>query len=136
MVDVEILGCFQIALKCKSNIDILALKQHDCFIFFLIRLFQPVQYGTKPEGRLAAITSTAGQRPPTSSPSTSTSVSTTSQSAQTRGKSPVTIATTTATSHGKTISGLEASKAQEILFSQWLQDSRRCHLTSVFQRQT
>ncbi|XP_045890279.1 E1A-binding protein p400 isoform X3 [Micropterus dolomieu] len=64
-----------------------------------MRLFQPVQYGTKPEGRLAAITGAAGQRPPTSSPVTSTSASTTSQSAQTRGKSPVTTATTTATSH-------------------------------------
>ncbi|XP_074494783.1 E1A-binding protein p400 isoform X3 [Sebastes fasciatus] len=64
-----------------------------------MRLFQPVQYGTKPEGRLAAITSTVGQRPPTSSPATSTSVSTTNQSAQTRGKPPVTTATTTATSH-------------------------------------
>lgn len=72
----------------------------DCL---LIRLFQPVQYGTKPEGRLAAITSAAGQRPPTSSPTTSTPVSTTSQSAQVRGKSPVTIATTTAASHGKTM---------------------------------
>ncbi|XP_028435183.1 E1A-binding protein p400 isoform X4 [Perca flavescens] len=65
-----------------------------------MRLFQPVQYGTKPEGRLAAITSAAGQRPLTSSPATSTSVSTTNQSAQARGKSPVTTATTTATSHG------------------------------------
>ncbi|XP_029294792.1 E1A-binding protein p400 isoform X3 [Cottoperca gobio] len=64
-----------------------------------MRLFQPVQYGTKPEGRLAAITSTPGQRPPTSSPVTTTSVSTTNQTAQTRGKSPVTTATTTATSH-------------------------------------
>ncbi|XP_044051497.1 E1A-binding protein p400 isoform X4 [Siniperca chuatsi] len=64
-----------------------------------MRLFQPVQYGTKPEGRLAAITSAAGQRPPTSSPATSTSASTTSQTAQTRDKSPVTTATTTATSH-------------------------------------
>uniref|UniRef100_A0A8C9X721 E1A binding protein p400 n=1 Tax=Sander lucioperca TaxID=283035 RepID=A0A8C9X721_SANLU len=49
---------------------------------------QPVQYGTKPEGRLAAIPSAAGQRPLTSSPATSTSVSTTNQSAQARGKSP------------------------------------------------
>uniref|UniRef100_A0A3Q3VLH9 Uncharacterized protein n=1 Tax=Mola mola TaxID=94237 RepID=A0A3Q3VLH9_MOLML len=65
-----------------------------------MRLFQPVQYGTKPEGRLATIASAVGQRPPTSSPSTSTSISTTSQSAQTRGKSPVSIATTTAPSHG------------------------------------
>uniref|UniRef100_A0A8C9X8T6 E1A binding protein p400 n=1 Tax=Sander lucioperca TaxID=283035 RepID=A0A8C9X8T6_SANLU len=60
-----------------------------------MRLFQPVQYGTKPEGRLAAIPSAAGQRPLTSSPATSTSVSTTNQSAQARGKSPVTTATTT-----------------------------------------
>ncbi|XP_056274380.1 E1A-binding protein p400 isoform X2 [Pseudoliparis swirei] len=64
-----------------------------------LRLFQPVQYGTKPEGRLAAITSTPGQRPPTSSPVTSSSVSTTNQSAQARGKSTVTTATTTATTH-------------------------------------
>ncbi|XP_034547235.1 E1A-binding protein p400 isoform X3 [Notolabrus celidotus] len=65
-----------------------------------MRLFQSVQYGTKPEGRLAAITSTASQRPPTSSPTTNTSVSTTTnQSAQTRVKSPVTTATTTATSN-------------------------------------
>uniref|UniRef100_UPI0037E70BDD E1A-binding protein p400 n=1 Tax=Semicossyphus pulcher TaxID=241346 RepID=UPI0037E70BDD len=64
-----------------------------------MRLFQPVQYGTKPEGRLAAITSATGQRPPTSSPTTNTSATATNQSAQSRGKSPVTTATTTATSH-------------------------------------
>ncbi|XP_063752794.1 E1A-binding protein p400 isoform X2 [Eleginops maclovinus] len=64
-----------------------------------MRLFQPVQYGTKPEGRLAAVTTAATQRPQTSSPTTSTSVSTTNQSAQNRGKSPVTTATTTATTH-------------------------------------
>ncbi|KAJ4942276.1 hypothetical protein JOQ06_012142 [Pogonophryne albipinna] len=62
------------------------------------RLFQQVQYGTKPEGRLAAVSAAAGQRPPTSSPTTSTSVST-NLSAQNRGKSPVTAATTTATTH-------------------------------------
>ncbi|XP_058492696.1 E1A-binding protein p400 isoform X8 [Solea solea] len=60
-----------------------------------MRLFQPVQYGTKPEGRMAAIPSVTN-----SSVTTSTSVSTTSQSAQNRGKSPVTNATTTTTSHG------------------------------------
>uniref|UniRef100_A0A3Q1EHN6 E1A binding protein p400 n=1 Tax=Acanthochromis polyacanthus TaxID=80966 RepID=A0A3Q1EHN6_9TELE len=65
-----------------------------------MRLFQPVQYGTKPEGRLATITNAAGQRPPTGGPATSTSPSTTTQSAQARGKSPVTTATTTPTSHG------------------------------------
>ncbi|XP_042344775.1 E1A-binding protein p400 isoform X2 [Plectropomus leopardus] len=74
-----------------------------------MRLFQPVQYGTKPEGRLAAITSTAGQRPPTSSPTTSTSASTTNQSAPTRGKSPVTTATTTTTSH---VVGTATQRAQ------------------------
>uniref|UniRef100_A0A7N8XX50 E1A binding protein p400 n=1 Tax=Mastacembelus armatus TaxID=205130 RepID=A0A7N8XX50_9TELE len=61
-----------------------------------MRLFQPVQYGTKPEGRLAAMTTAAGQRPPTSSPLTGTSASATSQSAQSRGKSPVTTATSIA----------------------------------------
>ncbi|XP_041642658.1 E1A-binding protein p400 isoform X4 [Cheilinus undulatus] len=64
-----------------------------------MRLFQPVQYGTKPEGRLATITGTAGQRPPSSSPATSTSASTTNQTAQSRGKSPVTTTATTATSN-------------------------------------
>ncbi|KAG7241436.1 hypothetical protein INR49_025636 [Caranx melampygus] len=64
-----------------------------------MRLFQPVQYGTKPEGRLAAITTAAGQRPPSSPATTSAPASTTSQSVQSRGKSPVTTATTTATSH-------------------------------------
>uniref|UniRef100_A0A673ZAL2 E1A binding protein p400 n=1 Tax=Salmo trutta TaxID=8032 RepID=A0A673ZAL2_SALTR len=52
-----------------------------------MRLFQPVQYGTKPEGGLVPMTSTVGQqRPP---------ATTTPQSAQTRGKSPVTSTTTT-----------------------------------------
>lgn len=61
------------------------------------RLLQPVQYGTKAEGRLAAITSTVGQSPPVTCLSTTTSVATTSLSGQARGK---TIATT-ASSHGK-----------------------------------
>uniref|UniRef100_A0A8C7MJ98 E1A binding protein p400 n=1 Tax=Oncorhynchus kisutch TaxID=8019 RepID=A0A8C7MJ98_ONCKI len=54
-------------------------------------LFQPVQYGTKPEGRLVPMSSTVGQqRPPaTTTPDTSTA----HQSAQTRGKSPVTTTT-------------------------------------------
>ncbi|XP_030271825.1 E1A-binding protein p400 isoform X4 [Sparus aurata] len=74
-----------------------------------LRLFQPVQYGTKPEGRLAAITSTVGQRPPTSSPTTSTSTSTNSQSALPRGKSPVSTATTTAISQA---AGTATQRAQ------------------------
>lgn len=64
-----------------------------------MRLFQPVQYGTKPEGRLASITTPAGQRPPLSTSATTTSASTT-QAPQARGKSPVTTGITTATSHG------------------------------------
>lgn len=82
-------------------------------MFFLIRLFLPVQYGTKPEGRLAAITSTVGQGHPASCPPTTTSVSNTGQSAQIRGKSPISIATTTASCHGKIISKLEYSKVQK-----------------------
>lgn len=66
------------------------------------RLFQPVQYGTKPEGRLTAFTN-AVQRPPTSSPTTSTSPSTTSQAGQSRGKSPVTTGAATNVSHGKVL---------------------------------
>ncbi|XP_070991902.1 E1A-binding protein p400-like isoform X2 [Oncorhynchus clarkii lewisi] len=64
-----------------------------------MRLFQPVQYGTKPEGRLMPMSSTVGQqRPPaTTTPDTSTAP----QSAQTRGKSPVT--TTTATQGGDVV---------------------------------
>lgn len=108
---VKILGHLSIVVQFNScNIDILIFifDVYGLCFFSLIRLFQPVQYGTKPEGRLASITSAAGQRPPTSSPSsTSASVSTTSQSAQARGKSPITVATTTASSHGKGSSGLK-----------------------------
>ncbi|XP_023835142.1 E1A-binding protein p400 isoform X5 [Salvelinus sp. IW2-2015] len=69
-----------------------------------MRLFQPVQYGTKPEGRLVPMTSTVGQqRPPaTTTPDTSTAP----QSAQTRGKSPVTTTTTTQ------VAGTAIQKAQ------------------------
>ncbi|CAL8247504.1 unnamed protein product [Merluccius merluccius] len=58
-----------------------------------MRLFQPVQYGTKPEGRLVAITSTTVQRPPTTTPATTTVATAVSQPAQSRGKSPVTMTT-------------------------------------------
>ncbi|XP_049618487.1 E1A-binding protein p400 isoform X1 [Syngnathus scovelli] len=67
-----------------------------------MRLFQPVQYGTKPEGRLVAITSAVGQNPQTSSSATTNSVSS-SNSAQARGKSPVTTAATTATQGGDAV---------------------------------
>ncbi|KAM3868385.1 E1A-binding protein p400 [Diretmus argenteus] len=76
-----------------------------------MRLFQPVQYGTKPEGRLVAITSAAGQRPPTTNP---TAAATTSQPTQTRGKSPITTTPTsqavgTATQRAQTTSTVSSS---------------------------
>ncbi|XP_028312261.1 E1A-binding protein p400 isoform X2 [Gouania willdenowi] len=74
-----------------------------------MRLFQPVQYGTKPEGRLAAIANTPGQHPPTSTPATTSTPSTTIQSGQARGKSPVTTAPTTPTSH---VVGTASQRAQ------------------------
>ncbi|XP_061762916.1 E1A-binding protein p400 isoform X1 [Nerophis ophidion] len=64
------------------------------------RLFQPVQYGTKPEGRLFPFTSATSPNPPTNSSATMNSVATTGQLAQTRGKSPVSAAATTAASQG------------------------------------
>ncbi|RVE68528.1 hypothetical protein OJAV_G00092580 [Oryzias javanicus] len=73
-----------------------------------MKLFQPVQYGTKPEGRLTAFTN-AVQRPPTSSSTTSTSPSTTSQVGQTRGKSPVTTGTASNVSHA---TGTATQRAQ------------------------
>ncbi|XP_029998471.1 E1A-binding protein p400 isoform X2 [Sphaeramia orbicularis] len=73
-----------------------------------MRLFQPVQYGTKPDGRLASITTPAGQRPPLSTSATTTSASTT-QAPQARGKSPVTTGITTATAH---VVGTATQRAQ------------------------
>ncbi|XP_005927020.1 E1A-binding protein p400 isoform X5 [Haplochromis burtoni] len=73
-----------------------------------MRLFQPVQYGTKPEGRFAAFANAAGQRPPTSSPATGTSPSI-SQAGQTRGKSLVTTSSTAATAP---VVGAAAQRAQ------------------------
>ncbi|KAK6306484.1 hypothetical protein J4Q44_G00234090 [Coregonus suidteri] len=66
-----------------------------------MRLFQPVQYGTKPEGRLVPMTSTVGQqRPPAT---TTTTTATGLQPAQTRGKSPVTTTTTSTTQGGDVV---------------------------------
>ncbi|XP_061672589.1 E1A-binding protein p400 isoform X4 [Syngnathoides biaculeatus] len=67
-----------------------------------MRLFQPVQYGIKPEGRLVTIASAAGQTPPTCSSGTMNSGST-SNCGQTRGKSPVTTAAATATQGGDAV---------------------------------
>ncbi|CAB1321845.1 unnamed protein product [Coregonus sp. 'balchen'] len=82
-----------------------------------MRLFQPVQYGTKPEGRLVPMTSTVGQqRPPAT---TTTTTATGLQPAQTRGKSPVTTTTTSTTQVSPfqtplyfTVAGTAIQKAQ------------------------
>ncbi|KAG5840660.1 hypothetical protein ANANG_G00191080 [Anguilla anguilla] len=63
-----------------------------------MRLFQPVQYGTKPEGRTVPLSSTLAQRTPTPTTASAATTATASQPAQARGKSPVlTTATTTST---------------------------------------
>ncbi|CAL8343222.1 unnamed protein product [Lota lota] len=81
-----------------------------------MRLFQPVQYGTKPEGRLVAITSTAGLRPPTTTSANTTVATAVSQPAQARGKSPVTPTTSsqavgTATQRVQNTSSVSSSTA-------------------------
>ncbi|XP_077571213.1 E1A-binding protein p400 [Stigmatopora nigra] len=67
-----------------------------------MRLFQPVQYGTKAEGRLVPLTSPAGQNNPSNSSATTNSVST-SNSGQIRGKPPVTTAMSTASQGGDAV---------------------------------
>ncbi|KAJ7994142.1 hypothetical protein DPEC_G00262840 [Dallia pectoralis] len=66
-----------------------------------MRLFQPVQYGTKPEGRLVPMTGTPGQQRPTATPTITTP--TAPQPAQIKGKFPVTTTTTTTTQGGDVV---------------------------------
>ncbi|KAK7146253.1 hypothetical protein R3I93_013865 [Phoxinus phoxinus] len=70
-----------------------------------MRLFQPVQYGTKPEGRLVPMTSSTTQAPRatavTTAPTTTTNPVTAVTSTQPRGKSPLT--TTTSTQGGDVV---------------------------------
>ncbi|XP_016304117.1 E1A-binding protein p400-like isoform X3 [Sinocyclocheilus anshuiensis] len=62
-----------------------------------MRLFLPVQYGTKPEGHLVPITSSTTQAPRatavTTAPTTTTNPATAALSTQPRGKSPLTTTT-------------------------------------------
>ncbi|XP_045563150.1 E1A-binding protein p400 isoform X3 [Salmo salar] len=61
-----------------------------------MRLFQPVQYGTKPEGRLVPMTNTVGQqRPPATTTTPPTTATTTSTAPQ-----PARATTTTTTTQG------------------------------------
>uniref|UniRef100_A0A9J8BWM4 E1A binding protein p400 n=1 Tax=Cyprinus carpio carpio TaxID=630221 RepID=A0A9J8BWM4_CYPCA len=68
-----------------------------------MRLFLPVQYGTKPEGHLVPMTSSTTQAPRatavTTAPTTTTNPATAAPSTQPRGKSPL---TTTTSAQGKT----------------------------------
>ncbi|XP_062399404.1 E1A-binding protein p400 isoform X2 [Sardina pilchardus] len=77
-----------------------------------MKLFQPVQYGTKPEGRLVALTSTSPTQRPTAStaaPTTTAAVTATSApTAQARGKSPV---TTTASTQAVQMASSSSSSA-------------------------
>ncbi|XP_056319297.1 E1A-binding protein p400 isoform X2 [Danio aesculapii] len=62
-----------------------------------MRLFLPVQYGTKPEGRLVPMTSSTTQAPRTTTvttaPTTTTNPVTAASNTQPRGKSPLTTST-------------------------------------------
>ncbi|XP_039537590.1 E1A-binding protein p400 isoform X4 [Pimephales promelas] len=70
-----------------------------------MRLFQPVQYGTKPEGRLVPMTSSTTPAPRatavTTAPTTTTNPVTAAPSTQPRGKSPLT--TTTSAQSGDVV---------------------------------
>ncbi|XP_077079277.1 E1A-binding protein p400 isoform X10 [Siphateles boraxobius] len=74
-----------------------------------MRLFQPVQYGTKPEGRLVPMTSSTTQAPRatavTTAPTTTTNPVTAAPSTQPRGKSPLTTTTSTQASANKSSTG-------------------------------
>ncbi|XP_058245104.1 E1A-binding protein p400 isoform X2 [Hemibagrus wyckioides] len=74
-----------------------------------MRLFQPVQYGTKPEGRLVPLVSTSqGQRSTATTTATPTSTPTAvAQNTQARGKSPV----TTTSSQASSTPGLAVASA-------------------------
>ncbi|XP_060787242.1 E1A-binding protein p400 isoform X3 [Neoarius graeffei] len=77
-----------------------------------MRLFQPVQYGTKPEGRLVPLISTSqGQRSTATTTATPTTTSTPTAVAQNtlaRGKSPV---TTTSSTQASSTPGLAVAAA-------------------------
>lgn len=59
------------------------------------RLFLPVQYGTKPEGRLVPMTTSTAQAPRTTAVTTASTTTTAAQSTQSRGKPTLTSTTST-----------------------------------------
>ncbi|XP_056628653.1 E1A-binding protein p400 isoform X2 [Triplophysa dalaica] len=60
-----------------------------------MRLFLPVQYGTKPEGRLVPMTTSTAQAPRTNAVTTASTTTTATQSTQPRGKPTLTSTTST-----------------------------------------
>ncbi|XP_059378485.1 E1A-binding protein p400-like isoform X2 [Carassius carassius] len=82
-----------------------------------MRLFLPVQYGTKPEGHLVPMTSSTTQAPHatavTAAPTTTTSPATAAPGTQPRGKAPL---TTTTSAHGVTgVTTMSAPSAHPLL---------------------
>ncbi|XP_035292088.1 E1A-binding protein p400 isoform X2 [Anguilla anguilla] len=77
-----------------------------------MRLFQPVQYGTKPEGRTVPLSSTLAQRTPTPTTASAATTATASQPAQARGKSPVLTTATTTSTTATQVAGMALQKAQ------------------------
>ncbi|KTG36724.1 hypothetical protein cypCar_00009287 [Cyprinus carpio] len=80
-----------------------------------MRLFLPVQYGTKPEGHLVPMTSSTTQAPRatavTTAPTTTTNPATAAPSTQPRGKSPLTTTTSAQASAISSSSGLRLTGA-------------------------
>ncbi|XP_052418774.1 E1A-binding protein p400 isoform X2 [Carassius gibelio] len=80
-----------------------------------MRLFLPVQYGTKPEGRLVPMTSSTTQAPRattvTTAPTTTTNPATAAPSTQPRGKSPLTTTTSAQASAISSSSGSLLTRA-------------------------
>ncbi|XP_053536051.1 E1A-binding protein p400 isoform X2 [Ictalurus punctatus] len=77
-----------------------------------MRLFQPVQYGTKPEGRLVPLVNTAqvqrSTATTTATPTTTSTPTAVAQNTQARGKSPV---TTTSSTQASSAPGLAVAAA-------------------------
>ncbi|XP_057213376.1 E1A-binding protein p400 isoform X3 [Triplophysa rosa] len=70
-----------------------------------MRLFLPVQYGTKPEGRLVPMTTSTAQAPRTTAVTTASTTTTAAQSTQPRGKPSLTTTTSTQASTTSCSSG-------------------------------
>uniref|UniRef100_A0AAR2JMG4 E1A binding protein p400 n=1 Tax=Pygocentrus nattereri TaxID=42514 RepID=A0AAR2JMG4_PYGNA len=93
-VCVSVWVCVGVNHKTVMDLDMMPQEQNVLCFIHCFRLFQPVQYGTKPEGRLLPLpSSTQAQRSTaatTTAPITTTAPAAVAQSIQPRGKSPLT----------------------------------------------